>query len=151
MSNKRQHVRVTSVFSDWVSVVGGVRQSDIDHLIEWSDKWPLKFNTSKCKVMHNGSTNTSSYSVLDLNDPKHKELEFFEKEKELGVIFDSNMKFSSHIINQVNKANRLMRLTRRTYTYLDKNSFRYLFNALVRPHLEYGVSIWYPLLKRARG
>ena len=85
------------------------------------------------------------------NDHKHKELEWIEKEKDLGVIFDNNMKFSSHIMNQVNKANRLMGLTRWTYTYLDKNSFRYLFNGLVRPHLEYGVSIWYPLLKRARG
>ena len=25
-------------------------QSEIDHLIEWSDKWESKFDTSKCKV-----------------------------------------------------------------------------------------------------
>ena len=33
-------------------------KSDIDLLIEWSDKLQLKFNTSKCKVMHIGPTNT---------------------------------------------------------------------------------------------
>ena len=36
--------------------------------------------------MHIGPTNTSSYSMLDLNDHIHKELEFIEKEKDLGVI-----------------------------------------------------------------
>ena len=106
-------------------------QSDIDHLIDWSDEWQLKFDTSKCKVMHIGPTNTTSYSMLDLNDHKHKELEFIEKEKDLGIIFDNNLKFSSHVINQVNKANRVMGLIRRFPTCLDKNSFRYLFNALV--------------------
>ena len=101
--------------------------------------------------MHIRPTNTSSYTMLDLNDHKHKELGFVEKDKDLGVIFDNNLKFPSHIINQVNKANRLMELIRRSYTYLDKNSFRYLFYALVRPHLEYCVSIWYPFLKKDDG
>ena len=58
--------------------------------------------------MQTGPTNTSSYSMLDLHDHKHKELEFIEKENDLGVIFENNLKFSSHIINQVNKANQII-------------------------------------------
>ena len=116
-------------------------QSDIDHLIEWSDEWQWKFNTSKCKVMQTGPTNTSSYSMLDLHDHKHKELEFIEKENDLGVIFENNLKFSSHIINQVNKANQIIWLISISNAYLDKNSFRYSFSALVWLHLEYCVSI----------
>ena len=50
-------------------------------------------------------TNTSSYTLLDLNDMKHKELEFIEKENSCDIIIDNNLKFSSHIINEVNKAN----------------------------------------------
>ena len=41
-----------------------------------------------------------------------------------------------------------MGLIKRPYTYLDKDSFRYLFSALVKPHLDYFVSMWYPLLKQ---
>ena len=75
--------------------------------------------------------------MLDLNNHKHKELEVIEKEKDFCVIFDNNSKFSSHMVNQVNIANRLTGLLTRSYTCLDKNSLRYLFNALVRPKLEY--------------
>ena len=98
--------------------------------------------------MHIGPTNTSSNSMLDLNNHKHKELEFIEKEKDPGMIFDNNLKFSSHIIKQANKANQLMGLIRRSYTYLGKNLLCYLFNALVKPYLECCVFIWYPLLKK---
>ena len=62
-------------------------QSDIDHRTEWSHKRQLKFDTSKCKVMHIGPTNTSSCTMLVINGHKHKELEFIEKEKCLDVIF----------------------------------------------------------------
>jgi len=56
--------------------------------------------------------------------------------------------FPTHIVTQVSKANRLMGLIRRSYCYLNKSSFRYLFNSIVRPHLEYCVTVWYPLFKK---
>ena len=86
--------------------------------------------------------------MLDFNDQKRKKLEFITEEKDLGVITDHKLNFSSNIVIQVQKANKMMDLNRRSYTHLDITSFRYLFNSLVRPHLEYCVSIWYPLLKK---
>jgi hypothetical protein len=44
----------------------------------------------------------------------------------------------------VNKANSIMGLIRRTYTYLDEQNFKYLFQALVRPHIEYAEAVWSP-------
>ena len=32
-------------------------QQDLDHLMEWSQKWQLGFNEAKCKVLHLGSSN----------------------------------------------------------------------------------------------
>ena len=33
-------------------------QADIDALVQWSERWLLPFNATKCKVMHLGHQNT---------------------------------------------------------------------------------------------
>ena len=116
-------------------------QDDINRLIEWSRKWELKFNTSKCKVMHFGNHTSNSYTMLNF-------IEFITEEKDLGVTIDHKLNFSSHVVTQVKTTNKMMDLIRRSYTHLNITSFRYLFNSLLRLHLQYCVSIWYPLLKK---
>ena len=61
---------------------------------------------------------------------------------------DDKVAFDKHMQQQVNKANSIMGLIRRTYTFLDETSFRYLFQALVRPHLEYAEAVWSPFTKK---
>ena len=85
---------------------------------------------------------------MNIDIGQKQELKFIDEEKDLGVIVDSKLKFSSLIVNQVKKANRLMGLIRRSYNFLDIVSFKYLFISLIRPHLEYCVTVWYPLLKK---
>ncbi len=42
-------------------------QSDLDRLVEWADRWQMKFNVAKCKVMNVGTSNTiSSYNLRGL-------------------------------------------------------------------------------------
>ena len=83
--------------------------------------------------------------MLDLIDQKRKMLEFITEEKDLGVIIDHKLNFSSHVVTQVKKANKMMGLIRRSYTYLDRGtcldgtSFDCFFNSLVRPNLQYCV------------
>ena len=64
------------------------------------------------------------------------DLESVDHEKDIGVTIDRNLSFTIHIQNLVNKANRLVGLTRRSFAYLDNCTFCLLFKALVRPHLE---------------
>ena len=79
-----------------------------------------------------------------------QELQFTNEEEDLRVITDSKLKFSSHMVNQVEKGNRMMDLIRRSHNFLDIVSFKYLFISLVRPDVEYCVTIWYPLLKEMK-
>ena len=39
-------------------------------------------------------------------------------------------------------------MIKRSFTYLDKDTFIKLYKSLVRPHLKYGNTIWHPHLKR---
>ena len=81
-------------------------------------------------------------------DGTHHTLETVREEKDLGVVIDSQLTFSKHISLKVNKANSIMGLIRRTFRHLDEQTFRGLFKALVRPHLEYAGTVWNPATKK---
>lgn len=122
-------------------------QNDIDNLQKWSDKWNLYFNVSKCKVLHMGKNNPRHDYSMMVND-EMKTVMKCEEEKDLGVTFDDHLSFDKHIQNIINKANKMLGIIKRTFSYLDNDTFTKLYKALVRPHLEYANVIWHPYLKR---
>ncbi len=113
-------------------------QIALDKLIEWSEKWLLKFNNDKCKVMH-VATNNREYEYVMETKLLSKNLE-----KDLGVFVSKNLKWNHHIDYIVNKANRILGMIKNSFSYLDTNSMKLLFTSLVRPHLEYAAPIWNP-------
>ena len=70
------------------------------------------------------------------------------EERDLGVICDSDLNFTSHINDCIRKANQRVGLIRRSFMYLDEKSFLMLYKTLVRPILEYCSSVWYPMFKK---
>ena len=126
-------------------------QEDLNHMVDWSNKWQLRFNAAKCKVLHIGRSNPKfDYSMTD-TDKNIVTLEKTELEKDLGVNVDPQLKFSNHVEIQVNKCNKILGLIRRSYDYLDADSLKSLFCALVRPHLEFCNVVWSPRLAKDRG
>ena len=65
---------------------------------------------SKCKMLRFGQSGTSPYTMMNIDIDQMQELESTDDNKDLGVIIDLKLKFSSRIVNQVKKANRLMGL-----------------------------------------
>jgi hypothetical protein len=128
---------------------GNQLQSDLDNLVDWADKRQMRFNSDKCKVLHLRKNNPKRVYEMRIHGRQEKiNLEETQIERDLGVQIDSELKFSQHIETPVNKANRLLRLKRRSYDYLDCESMRLLFIALVCPHLEFGNVVWAPKLER---
>ena len=117
-------------------------QEDLDSLMNWSDTWLLRFNSSKCKHLDMGREADTSYSIGDT------EIQRISHEKDLGVIVDPQLKFQHHISSSVKKANRKLGLIRRSFTHMDKEMFLALYKSIVRPHLEYGSSIWSTIYKK---
>ena len=115
-----------------------ILQSDVDNMLKWSNTWMLKFHPDKCVSMTIGSKSPNRYSM-----GSHT-LDISHCEKDLGISIDDNLKFELHITSAVNKANRVMAIARKTFDYMDIETFRYIFKGLVRPHLEYGASLWNP-------
>ena len=117
-------------------------QSDLKALYNWSIKWQLKFNESKCKVIHYGNRNLNCPYTLN-----NIELEASSNEKDLGVTFDDKLKFSKHVSSITAKANSRLAIIKRTMNELTIEIFLPLYKSLVRPLLEYCSTIWNPLLK----
>ena len=75
-------------------------------------------------------------------------IEKVKSEKDSGVIFDSKLTFTEHISTKVTKANQIVGLIFRTFTFMDRELFLNLFKSLVSPHLEYATTIWAPIYKK---
>jgi ribonuclease P/MRP protein subunit RPP40 len=52
------------------------------------------------------------------------------------------------LTEKVNKANSVLGATRRSFEYLDIPTFKQLYTALIRPHVEYAHPIWCPYKKK---
>ena len=71
-------------------------QNDLNHLISWSEKWQLKFNTSKCKVLRFGQSDTKPYTMMNIDIGQKQELKFIDEETYSKII-----QFSRHSFIQV--------------------------------------------------
>lgn len=121
-------------------------QSDIAKLEDWSKLWQLHFNHDKCRVLTMGKFENIQYAhryVVYGNEIDH----VFD-EKNLGVIIDSELRFEEHIARKERIANAIVGQMRRSFSYLDCNTFKRIFTAFVRPHLEYEEAVWSPHLTR---
>jgi ribonuclease P/MRP protein subunit RPP40 len=120
-----------------------VLQQDLDRLVKWSQQWQMKFNVEKCAVIHIGCKNKQyNYKLGD------SELKKSVKEKDLGIIIDSNMKWSEQCSVAIKSANSTLGIIKRHIKSRKKNIIVKLYKSLVRPKLEYCVQVWCPYLRK---
>ena len=93
-------------------------QNDIDKLEGWSVEWKMLFNVDKCSVMHVGRQNNKH--EYNMGSSKINSIIL---EKDLGVLFDSNIKFSNQCTVAASNANRMLGLIRRNILHKVRKLF----------------------------
>lgn len=120
-----------------------VIQEDLNRIQKWSETWQMKFNITKCKVLHVGNKNVRQDYFMG-----GTKLECAQVEKDLGVIVDQSLSSSSQCAAAVKKANRMLGYIAKSIEYKSKDVILSLYNTFVRPHLEYCVQFWGPYHKK---
>ena len=96
-------------------------QEDLAKIIEWCQKWKFNLNVKKCKYMAIGRNILYNYKPnYFMNQIKIENVEF---EKDVGVIFDNELKFDRHITEKTNKAHSIYGMLRRTFKHLTKKFY----------------------------
>ena len=122
-------------------------QRGIDNFAKWTERWQVTLNIGKCKVMsvhHRRYSDGGASPNYVINNIR---LDVVEEIKDLGVIYDSLLLFDKHISVKVNKAYMMLGIIKRNFEHITRNCFVTLYKSLVRSHLEYANSVWYPKRK----
>ena len=99
-------------------------QFDLQRMQAWSNTWLLSFHPDKLKMLtiHPGRERlTDRIYYVGSTKVKRSNLE-----TDLGIDVDPQLKFENHVDGKIKKANRMMGAIRRSFRYLDNNTFRLL-------------------------
>ena len=119
-------------------------QTNLNQVVNWSRKWLINLNISKCKVMTiNGKQDVGvSYNIAA--NGESFQLERVDNEKDLGFLIDSRLNFENHLNKTVKKANKIVGVIKRNFKDLNVKTFVLLYKSMIRSHLEYAQTVWSP-------
>ncbi|CAJ0961661.1 unnamed protein product [Ranitomeya imitator] len=98
---------------------------DLDKLETWAERWQMRFNNDKCKVIHMGRRN--QYHHYTLNG---KPLGKSDREKDLGILVNDKLTWSSQCQAAAAKANRIMGCIKRGLDTHDESIILPLYKSL---------------------
>jgi hypothetical protein len=133
----------TKILSEISSVDSGRKlQYDLDRAYEWTQNWLLKFNINKCVVMHFGTNNKKQqYHINGI------QLAESDMERDLGVIFSTNLKWKNQVITAANTANQMLGRIKKSFVHFDHKLLNLLYKTFIRPLLEFAIPVWSPYMK----
>ena len=127
-----------------------ILDGDLDSLFAWGQTWGLKFNVSKCSMLHLARTVSRPVRFYTLGG---EVLSSDSEAKYLGITLSDNYgtrssQWRAHILETVSKANQRLGFLRRNLKGSPYKLREMAYLSLVRSSLEYCGSIWDPTVKQ---
>jgi hypothetical protein len=122
-----------------------ILQKDLQAMSIWSDIWLLSFHPDKLKKLTISRNEFQVERRYFVGGDAVKEV---QKEVDLGVCIDTDLNFNEHRRLKIATANRMVGAMRRSFRFLNKDTFVKIYKSMVRCHLETAVSVWCPYLER---
>jgi hypothetical protein len=116
-----------------------VLQQDLQALLDWSNQWLVKFNSTKTVQMKMSLKKCVTIPELLMGNSK---LENMESHKHLGLTISNNLSWKKHINNICIRANRQLDIMKRLKYSVDRRTLEIVYFSFIRPLLEYGSVIW---------
>ena len=145
---------VTKIYADDTKIIADTSrpdanldlQKDLDALADWSDRWLIKLNVEKCKIMHLGKRNPlKKYFILDKGE--RIEVGTTKFEKDLGIVWSSDASWTEQCNRAASKANSVLGMLKKTFVTRNSATWRKLYTTFIRPHLEFCAMVWSPFNK----
>ncbi|GAB0179553.1 cAMP-dependent protein kinase inhibitor alpha [Grus japonensis] len=118
-------------------------QRNLDRLEELAHVRIMKFNKTKCKVLHLSQGNHQfQYRV------GNEWIENSSADKDLEILVEEKLDFSWQSVLAAQKANHILGCIKRRVASRSREVIVLLYLTLVRTHLEYCIQLWGPQYKK---
>ena len=114
--------------------------SDLSKINTWAKIWLVKFNPPKTDIV---IFTNKTIDTLDNNlEFDSEKLAHVDQHKHLGVTFQANGKWSTHIDNIIHTAGKQLNVLRKVKYQLKRENLSKLYTVFIRPVLEYASEVW---------
>lgn len=125
-------------------------QDHVNKMIKWGTDNGLKFNTQKTTaIVFTNKRKFTTKRILIFGE----EIPYSKEVKYLGLVFDSKLKWNTHIQLKISKCKKLLYALKRAIGKdwgPNPKTLRWAYTGMVRPILTYGCHLWGPNLKQSQ-
>ena len=122
-----------------------ILQKDLEKLQKWTLTWGMKFNPSKCQILHLARGRRTATKFYELSGVI---LETVASAKYLGITVSKDLTWHNQVCTAAKKANSTLHLIARNLHNCPRVSRALAYTTIVRPKLEYSSCVWDPHHKK---